>query len=424
MTYRPLAALPARLLERPDMRAALARHDFGTVFTLARKYGGISFLKIADACDIKPERVGKVARGDAAITTYEKIAAVADGLRIPGHLIGLAPRAWETGTSRAAAPVPAEPSSGSDIDSILAIAAGTNPSTSTLLALRSSIEDYWRRDDQHGGEALRPAVVGQFRFVVGLIDRAGHGELRNGLIAVAAELARLTGWTYFDARQYSQARAYFTQALRLAKETDDQQFVANVLACMSLQATYEDRAADALALAAAAQDQVRTAGTPRVMAMLSMREAFAHAALNDPGAAHTAIAQAHRQFEHVSATDPDPAWVAYFGEDKLMVDTGIVHGQLGEAKTAEPLIGDALARKDGTNQRGRAFHAFWLARTQFQRGNLDHACRTATDALEPATAVASERVTGHLREFHQQLGPHLRDPVTAAFRSRLREAFT
>ncbi|ATW49622.1 hypothetical protein CGZ69_18740 [Streptomyces peucetius subsp. caesius ATCC 27952] len=24
--------------------------------------------------------------------------------------------------------------------------------------LRSSIEDYWRRDDQHGGEALRPAL--------------------------------------------------------------------------------------------------------------------------------------------------------------------------------------------------------------------------------------------------------------------------
>lgn len=32
-----------------------------------------------------------------------------------------------------------------------------------------------------------------------------------GLQERAAELARLTGWTYFDARQYNQARAYFTE---------------------------------------------------------------------------------------------------------------------------------------------------------------------------------------------------------------------
>src|SRR2546429_1359034 len=92
---RPATALPAHVLERADMRDAISRHDFGTVFVLARKWAGISYSKIAEACGIKPERVGTLARGEGSITTYEKITRIADALRIPGHMLGLAPRSWE-----------------------------------------------------------------------------------------------------------------------------------------------------------------------------------------------------------------------------------------------------------------------------------------------------------------------------------------
>lgn len=99
-------ALPTHVLGRADVQAALKRHDFGQVFKLARQWGGISFLKIADACDIKPERVGKLARGDGAITTYEKIAYIADALGIPGRMIGLAPRPWEQASTPTSASRP------------------------------------------------------------------------------------------------------------------------------------------------------------------------------------------------------------------------------------------------------------------------------------------------------------------------------
>lgn len=192
---------------------------------------------------------------------------------------------------------------------------------------------------------------------------------------------------------------------------------------MSLQATYQDKPADSLALVTAAQDQARSAlgSTPRVMSMLAMREAFAHATLGNRDDTHRAIGEAHSQFEQIGASDPDPSWVAYFDEPKLIVDTGIAHGRLGEAATAEPLIADALRREHHTNQRGRAFHSFWLARTQLDQGKLDQACHTATQALEPASAVASERVSGHLREFYEQLDPYRQEPVALAFEARLRE---
>ncbi|MFE4331552.1 hypothetical protein ACFRQM_19620 [Streptomyces sp. NPDC056831] len=427
--------LPVSLLTDPVMIEACQARDFGRIFQLVKARAGIYPSMIARRCDLTPSRVGEVIAGRRQLLHMDVIERISDGLRIPGHMLGLARRSWETPPSLTVTPrEPAEaPASaveplaagllGADVDSILALAAERELSPSTLDALHSSIADYWRRDDEHGGEILRPAVVGQLRYVVDLLKEQRPAPMRDGLSSIAAELARLTGWTYFDARRYNQARAYFTEALGLAKSIEDHQFMANVLACMSLQATYQDKPGDALALVAAAQDQARAAAgtTPRVLAMLAMREAFAHATLGNHSATHTAISEAHTQFGRISTGDPDPAWVAYFDEPKLIVDTGIAHGRLGEAALAEPLIADARRRESQTNHRGRAFHAFWLARTQLQRGKIDEACYTAMEALAPAAAVSSQRVASHLREFHEQLEPFRRESAAVAFESRLRE---
>ncbi|WP_436786199.1 hypothetical protein [Yinghuangia sp. YIM S10712] len=69
--------------------------DFGAVFAPAKKRGGISFQKIADACDIKAQRVGELAKGQGEVTSLGKIEQIADAMRIPGEMIGLAPRSWE-----------------------------------------------------------------------------------------------------------------------------------------------------------------------------------------------------------------------------------------------------------------------------------------------------------------------------------------
>ncbi|MGV9320427.1 helix-turn-helix domain-containing protein [Streptomyces sp. NPDC003660] len=427
--------LPVGLLLDPAMIEACRARDFARVFHLVKVRAGIYPSTIARRCDLTPSRVGEVMAGRRHLLHMDVIERIADGLRVPGHMLGLARRSWETpdipavtAPERSDEPNPfdAHPVTGlpgPDIDSILALASERDISASTLEALHSSITDYWRRDDEHGGEVLRPAIVGQLRYVVGLLRQQGPTPMRDGLHGVAAELARLTGWTYFDARQYNQARAYFTEALGLAKAVDDRQFMANVLASMSLQATYQDKPGDALALVSAAQDQARGARgtTPRVLAMLAMREAFAHATLGNHTATHAAISAAHRHFELIGAGDPDPAWVTYFDEPKLIVDTGIAHGRLGEAAAAEPLVEEALRGEYRSNHRGRAFHSVWLARIQLQRGKLDEACHTAMDALPPAVAVGSQRVVGHLREFCEQLEPHRREPVAVAFESRLRE---
>ncbi|MGW1430295.1 helix-turn-helix domain-containing protein [Streptomyces sp. NPDC002431] len=96
MIYQPPTALPPDLLGDEDVQRALRAHDFGTVFRLARGRAGISYSKIATECDTKPDRVGTLARGTGRITSFEKVVRIADALRVPGHMVGLAPRPWES----------------------------------------------------------------------------------------------------------------------------------------------------------------------------------------------------------------------------------------------------------------------------------------------------------------------------------------
>lgn len=138
---------------------------------------------------------------------------------------------------------------------------------------------------------------------------------------------------------------------------------------------------------------------------MSMREAFAHAVLDDKGGCRTAVSQSHNSFEKIATTDRDPAWVAYFDETKLIADTGIALSRLGNHNAAEPLIGDAIKRQDPSNTRTLAFHTFWLASTRLQAGDLDEACRKATGVLELAASVDSARITGHIQEFQRMLKP-------------------
>ncbi|MEV7033160.1 hypothetical protein AB0N99_23435 [Streptomyces sp. NPDC093272] len=96
------AALPPHVLERADVRSAIANHDFGEVFRLAEIHGNVSYAKISEAVGYKREHIGKMARQETdgvgarpRITQFHKIIKVVDGLRIPGHLAGLSPRPWE-----------------------------------------------------------------------------------------------------------------------------------------------------------------------------------------------------------------------------------------------------------------------------------------------------------------------------------------
>ncbi|MET7765688.1 helix-turn-helix domain-containing protein [Streptomyces sp. NPDC005393] len=147
-------ALPERLLAREDVRAALLRHDFGTFFALARKWSGISFMRIAEACDMKPERVGKLARGEGRVTSVEKMEQIADGLRVPGGLLRLAPRPWEAREPRRAS------------DAARVGRTQTMPCSSASPDL-AAVESFRAADRQLGGGHVYASVLHYLHHTVG-----------------------------------------------------------------------------------------------------------------------------------------------------------------------------------------------------------------------------------------------------------------
>jgi tetratricopeptide (TPR) repeat protein len=413
----------AELLNDPRMIDACHEHDIRTIFRLLNGRG-VSTRAIAEAVDISQGRYFEYVRAEKPhrVEKFALIEKISDGLRIPGAMLRLARRDWEHGNGspkEQATRAAADAGPSSDLDEVLWLAISAKPSAAIVTGLQASIEDYWRRDDQHGGEILRPAVVGQLNYALNLLNECRDAQLAFRLHQVTAELARLAGWMHFDARQYSAARQYFAQAMRLARAIDDRPFMANVLSCMSLQATYQDNPKDALTLVRAAQDSVGQAGPARVLSMLSMREAFAHASLGDVKACHSALAGAHRAFESVHSPADDPAWIRYFDSAKLAVDTGIARARLGEHKKAIPYIEEALSTEEGNNARGRAFHCYWLATAQLNLGNLEEACHNAATSFSLSVRVESARVSNHIAEFRAQLEPYRGERAVAELSAQL-----
>ncbi|MFE6741439.1 helix-turn-helix domain-containing protein [Streptomyces tubercidicus] len=91
----PVNRLGPDVLERDDLRRALEEHDFAAAFALIKKWGGLSQNKIATSCELTPGKVSNVISGQHQITSMAVIRRIADGLGIPGALLGLAPRPWE-----------------------------------------------------------------------------------------------------------------------------------------------------------------------------------------------------------------------------------------------------------------------------------------------------------------------------------------
>ncbi|MGW2701556.1 helix-turn-helix domain-containing protein [Streptomyces sp. NPDC001340] len=83
------------VLDRDDLKRALAEHDFAAAFALMKKWGGLSQNRIASACQLTPGKVSTIISGQQQVTSFDVICRIADGLRIPGHMVGLAGRPWE-----------------------------------------------------------------------------------------------------------------------------------------------------------------------------------------------------------------------------------------------------------------------------------------------------------------------------------------
>ncbi|MFI2184532.1 hypothetical protein [Streptomyces sioyaensis] len=442
------------VLERDDLRQALGEHDFAAAFALIKKWGGLSQNKIAAACELTPGKVSNVIAGQHQISSMVVIRRIADGLRIPGILLGLAPRPWEDQPREVTPPedrrhseeVPWRPDATIGLadhltrsDLVMTRRAATralSAAATTGAALLDSLEGWLqpvgidnrprRRgrlgardlddlettartfrawDHRYGGGLRRKAVLGQLNEVASALDEHQATSIERRLYGVMAQLAGTAATMAWDSGLHRRAQEYYDVALRSAHAAGDTAFGANVLAGMARQMLYGGHPQDALELVRLAQDGVRTTAGPRLRAMLHTREAWALAAVGRAAAFRRATEQARDTLAHATA-DQDPYWIAYFDEAEL---AGVTGGRLLElarrhprehAHTAAEQIRTALDQRGPEASRSHALDWIGLAECHFLVGDVAGAVENTHHAVDAAAHTQSGRVRDQLAQLY------------------------
>jgi tetratricopeptide (TPR) repeat protein len=425
------------------VQAALKRHDFGQVFKLARQWGGISFLKIADACDIKPERVGKLARGDGAITTCEKIAYIADALGIPGHMIGMAPRPWEqastpTSESRpelisplaAVAPRMADIPEFDDLGTVdlegdevqrrrflaasigIATGATMTPGATAGRIGHRQVQHLQRRttrlrslDDVLGGADTRHIYRAELGTTLNLLRNASYTETTGRqLLSLVAEQAQQAGWAAFDAGRQTEASALYEKAFQAATEAQDAALAGNSLAFLAYQQV--STGTSGVATAAASCETASADAPATVRALLFERRAWAHAKAGQAKETEQALGQAEEALTGNGSDRPGPDWSSWVDTRELQIMKGRCWTELHRPLRAVPALEAALADFNDAHARDKSLYLTWLAHAYLDAGEVEQAATVITRAMDLAAGIGSVRPQQRANEFLVRLQPH------------------
>ncbi|MFE7215583.1 helix-turn-helix domain-containing protein [Streptomyces sp. NPDC057611] len=420
MNYQPPTALPQRLLSNEEMQRALAGHDFGTVFRLARNHAGISYSRIAAACDIKPQRVGMLARGEGRITTFDKVVEIADALRIPGRMVGLAPRPWETGDAPAHPYAPEIGSTSVRRRTVLQAAtsaglAAALPSLHRLPAPKhvtvSDVDQMQQRtarlrrlDDILGGGDTYRVYLGEYQSTKALLrDAAFTLESRRHLVALLAEQAQQAGWAAFDGGRSADAEGLYEESRTAAREAGDSNLLGNAFAFLAYQTA--DRGA-ALEIAVSSCATITPETPAGVRALLYERLAWACAAANQPTRTEQALDTARAALDEQQDGEPQPDWAAWVDQTELDIMTGRCWTELRRPLRAVPVLTQALDRYSDHHARDKALYMSWLADAYLTAGEVEAAAAIISRALDLAAGVASVRPRQRLAPMLTQLRRH------------------
>lgn len=255
-------------------------------------------------------------------------------------------------------------------------------------------------DDQVGGDYLHP-IAGQYlAHALALLDASKPGPSRTALHAVTGELAAYAAWFAYDAADLQQARTYLNEALlhaRMARDPILESRVHHTTATIALKA---GRARDALDAAQLAQEVISDSGTPRVKALLAMREARAWGQLGGAREAEAAAGRAWAHMQAAAAHHQDPDWLSFLTEAELLALHATCEADLGHHERAARKFEQSIAAS-GPFLRDRAIRHAHLAHVRLAQGDVEGGCAAATEATQ--SPVASGRTRARVTQFARRL---------------------
>ncbi|MEU3296719.1 hypothetical protein ABZ722_30800 [Streptomyces longwoodensis] len=293
-----------------------------------------------------------------------------------------------------------------------------NESISPHLA---AMESFRLADRQLGGGHVYRSVVHYLNTVVApaLFSTAEHEEDSENVFGAAVVLTEMAAWMAHDAGRDDLASGHFNRARRLSQSLTDVTAGVNVMAGMSHLALQTDQADTAADLARSGLARL-TAGpqVPILKARLHAMEARALAQLKAEPEAQRALETA-REALALARTTPTSRWVAPFDEAALASEAASVLLDLGALNAAAKEAEHALALRDASRVRSRAFGQVTLARVLLAQGRPDAACSVGTELLNASQSVTSLRLSQQLNSLQADFDPYRQVPEVRELLSRM-----
>ncbi|MFE9219614.1 Tat pathway signal protein [Streptomyces lavendulae] len=288
--------------------------------------------------------------------------------------------------------------------------AGWQVGPDDVAAVREMTQLLSQREQRRGGADGRSALVAYLRTDVAgyLYGRFPDQHTRKEMFTAAGELAYLAGWTAFDSSEHALAQKWLDVALRLSAEADDAPLAGHILRAQAHQTLDLGHPAQALRLAETSVAHRRyTDASPRERSLLGVVHARSLASAGHKQQAVAALLRAEDDLRHAERGDDEPARVFFFSEASLAHETARTLQVLGDLRGAEREFQRSVrTRRAQPFARTHAVTLGLLGAVQIQRGAVDAACATWSQALDTMQGVQSGRALDTVVQMRRSLSPY------------------
>jgi hypothetical protein len=257
-----------------------------------------------------------------------------------------------------------------------------------------------RLAERLGGGAMHKTVRERLRMTVQLLATGSYeDETGRTLFAVAAELARLTGWCLHDRGEALQAQRHYLAALRAAHVAGDRVLGADVLGSLSSTMFFSAHRFDAMQLDGIGSEGAAGVLPPQTRAAQRARLARFHGSVGNAEGLRAASEHAYALIAR-PLPDPAPVWGVRYDTEYVDGLVGHAHMLLGDFPAAERLLARGVANSRPERLRDRALMLCRLADCRLELDRPDEARQCADEAYALVDCgLDSPRVMDALRGF-------------------------
>lgn len=273
-------------------------------------------------------------------------------------------------------------------------------------AVEKAVRQIRLLDDRHGGDGLYRRASQPLRAAYALLDSGttARRSTADRLHAGAGELAISVGWLAHDSGRFDDARSHYAEALATARLAGDPGLEAHAFCNASFLARDTGRPRESVRAAEAGQRAARPLGSPRLLALLALREAGGRAGLGDRTGCEKALGRAHTAFgKGPSAADPE--WMTFFREAELEMLEAQCWSALGDWSRAARHARRATRLQDPHFTRNMALYRAELTWDLARAGLTEEAAATGHRVLDLLDQVQSSRIRSMLTDAVTVLRP-------------------